>query len=423
MREPTALYNAPVQMEPLVIDSSRPLYEPLIGLAYELAELSSRIDAKVHPSTARGLADLVAGMNCYYSNLIEGQHTLPLDIDRALRELVKPEQKDLKSLAVAHVATERWARSRSIGKDSLLPFVLEAHFRFCSALPEDMLRIEDGTKLTPGEIRRRDVQVGYHVAPAWQSLDAFLDRFVSFYGTRLESAGKGGTSKLAAIVAAFCAHHRFVWIHPFLDGNGRIARILLDAMLRACGINGASLWSMSRGFAKTQAAYKAALAEADRSRMGDLDGRGTLSEKRLHDFCDYAIRTAIDQARFMEGILDLDRIAQRSEAYFTRVRFDIKGREAHELFMRAFVHGEIERGEAARITGLSERSARTLLGTLLDEGFLESDTPKGKVRAGFPLHALGSLLPNLYPAGDLDVDVEQLKAERRSRRLSNPRES
>jgi hypothetical protein len=40
---------------------------------------------------------------------------------------------------------------------------------------------------------------------------------------------------------------------------------------------------------------------------------------------------------------------------------------------------------------------------LTAEGFLVSDTPKGKLRVGFPVHALGSLLPNLYPAGDVDV--------------------
>jgi hypothetical protein len=68
-----------------------------------------------------------------------------------------------------------------------------------------------------------------------------------------------------------------------------------------------------------------------------------------------------------------------------------------------------ERGEAPRLTGLNERTARDVLGRLVDEGFLLSDSPKGKVRVGFPVHALGSLLPNLYPAGDVDISAEQLK--------------
>ena len=65
-------YDDPAQMEPLVIDESRPLYHPLIGLAHELSEASACLDASLVPATAKSLAELVAEMNCYYSNLIEG---------------------------------------------------------------------------------------------------------------------------------------------------------------------------------------------------------------------------------------------------------------------------------------------------------------------------------------------------------------
>gem|GEM_PF-2301487 len=71
------------------------------------------------------------------------------------------------------------------------------------------------------------------------------------------------------------------------------------------------------------------------------------------------------------------------------------------MYLHAFSRGEFERMQAARITRLSERTARDVLNTLVKERFLVSETPKGKVRVGFPMHVLGSLLPNLYPAGDL----------------------
>jgi Fic family protein len=213
---------------------------------------------------------------------------------------------------------------------------------------------------------------------------------------------------LEGILATFAAHHRLVWIHPFLDGNGRVARIAIDAMLRACGVNGASLWSMSRGFAKTAEEYKAKLADADQPRMGDLDGRGNLSEKRLAEFCEYAMQMAIDQAKFMTRMFAFDNFRFRAEHFFQKVRFDLKPESAH-LFIHAFSHGEFERMEASRLTGLPERTARNVLNALVVEGFLVSDTPRGKLRVGFPMHALGSLLPNLYPAGDLDVDPQALK--------------
>ena len=58
--------------------------------------------------------------------------------------------------------------------------------------------------------------------------------------------------------------------------------------------------------------------------MGDLDGRGNLSEKRLAEFCEYAMQTAIDQATFMTRMFSLDKFKFRVENYFRKVRFDLK---------------------------------------------------------------------------------------------------
>ena len=401
MRNPH-FYDTPAQMEPLVINSSRPLHQRLIDLAQVLAEASVRLDAAVRPATAKSLSALVTGMNCYYSNLIEGHKTLPIDIDAALHALEQHgDHQHLQSLALAHIETEHWARQQSLDSGTLKSFLLGVHQRFCQLLPTTLLQLGDGSMLIAGEFRSREVSVGRHVAPSASALAGFIDRYVQVYGQRLTWAKKGGISKLDGLIAAFAAHHRLVWIHPFLDGNGRVARIALDAMLRACGVNNACLWSMSRGFAKSADEYKARLAGADASRRGDLDGRGNLSEKGLAAFCEYAMQTAIDQARFMDGMFALEHVQARAHAYFHRVRFDLKPESAH-LYIHAFGMGEFERGEASRLTGLPERTARLVLSTLLAEGLLVSDSPKGKVRAGFPVHALGSLLPNLYPAGDVD---------------------
>lgn len=404
-------YDDPSQMEPLLIDGSRPVYNSLIGLAHELSEASACLDAALTPSTAKSLSMLVENMNCYYSNLIEGHKTLPIDIEKALQSAAgRIDQKDLQSLALAHIEADRWARQQRLTKSTLPAFLLDVHRSFCQHLPAELLRLSDGSIMTPGEFRppNKEVQVGRHLAPKAETLERFLGHYTKVYGQQLEWARKDGLSKLNGILAAFAAHHRLAWIHPFLDGNGRVARITLDAMLRECGVNGSGLWSMSRGFAKTAEDYKAKLANADQPRMGDLDGRGQLSEKRLAEFIEYSLRTAVDQARFMSNMFALDNFQARVEGYFNRVRFDLKPESAY-LFLHAFRLGEFERGQASRISGLSERTARDVLSQLVHEGFLLSDSPKGKVRVGFPVHALGSLLPNLYPAGDVDIAPEQLR--------------
>lgn len=405
------LYDHPSQMEPMVIEDSRPLFGELVGLAHDLCLESARLDAKIHKQTARGLAELVSGMNCYYSNLIEGHKTLPIDIDKAMQDTARfGADKDHQSLARAHIVADRWARSRQLAQDNLPFFLQEAHRLFCDHLPTEMLILEDGSMMTPGEFRQREVRVGRHVPPKGEHLGMFLSRYTEVYGRRLAWADKGGISRLTSIVAVFAAHHRLVWIHPFADGNGRVARITLDAMLRACGVNGTALWSMSRGLAKQAATYKSLLAQADEPRHGDLDGRGNLTERGLAEFCRFGLQVGIDQARFMASMFDLDSFGARVDTYFRHIRSTMLRPESAYLYMHAFTMGEFERGEAARLTGLSERTARTVLGQLVIEGFLVSDTPKGKVRVGFPVHAMSFLLPNLYPHGDIDVTEQALRA-------------
>ena len=72
-------------------------------------------------------------------------------------------------------------------------------------------------------------------------------------------------------------------------------------------------------------------------------------------------------------------------------------REESGLLLRdVLLRGEVPRGEAARITGLGERTSRKLLGSLLKKGLLVSGSPKGPVRLGFPTDVLEDYFPRLY---------------------------
>src|SRR3546814_8167832 len=59
-----------------------------------------------------------------------------------------------------------------------------------------------------------------------------------------------GVGKAKRIIAMATAHHRFNWIHPFPDGNGRVSRLMSHAMGQAAGIGAHGLWSVSRGLAR-----------------------------------------------------------------------------------------------------------------------------------------------------------------------------
>ena len=133
---------------------------------------------------------------------------------------------------------------------------------------------------------------------------------------------------------------------------------------------------------------------ADTPRQGDLDGRGNLSERALIDFVSWFLRVAVDQVVFMSSLFELDHLASRLRAWVTQ-RERLKP-EATRLLEEALVRGEIERGEASRITGLPVRSAQRVLNDLVSEGILASATPKGPVSLRFPAHSLETLFPRLY---------------------------
>jgi Fic family protein len=135
---------------------------------------------------------------------------------------------------------------------------------------------------------------------------------------------------------------------------------------------------------------------ADSPRQDDLDGRGNLSERALIEFVTWFLRIAIDQVTFMSELFDLDNLARRIRTFVTRD--DRFKPEAAALLEQTLVRGEIERGEASRITGLPVRTAQRLLNELVSKGLLASSTPKGPVSLRFPAHTLEELFSRLYPA-------------------------
>lgn len=74
----------------------------------------------------------------------------------------------------------------------------------------------------------------------------------------------------------------------------------------------------------------------------------------------------------------------------------LKG-ESFLLLREALMRGEFPRGDATRITGRPERTAREALSQLVNEGLLISDTKKSPVRLGFPIGAAHYWFPDLFP--------------------------
>ena len=400
-------YTSPTAMEPL-----SPLTDQLKDKATDVIRGSAALSGALQPQTLESIVDMMRLTNSYYSNRIEGNDTHPIEVQKALwaTEERKTDEYALREQSVIHVHIQKDMQQHISGKPpsyvTSFDFLSWLHRSFYEKLPDELCWINNETtgereQVIPGEARKRAVQVGRHIAPDSDHLEGFLNRFHSFYDIEK-------THGIDGVIQSGATHHRLAWIHPFLDGNGRVARLFTDAYLSSCGVQGYGLWNVSRGLARDVDQYRSLLAAADNQRQGNLDGRGNLSLSSLTRFSEYFLDICLDQISFMTDALSIKTFSDRLEGY---VNMRAEGmltslvstsenklkKESFYLLREALVRGEFPRGEAKRITGLAERTARDILRNLVNEGLLVSDSEKTPVRLGFPVGAAHYWFPNLFP--------------------------
>jgi Fic family protein len=343
----------------------------------------------------------VRATNCYYSNLIEGHDAHPVDIERALKNDYSkdPRKRDLQLEAKAHITVQKWIDGGGLkGRAATTEGIREIHRRFGELLPEDLLWVEDPeakerVRVVPGELRRGDVKVGTHIAVSPGALPRFLSRFEEVYSH---------LKRTDSILGAATAHHRLLWIHPFLDGNGRVmSHAMLLEVLDTGGV-----WSVARGLARNVEAYKRRLADADGPRRNDLDGRGNLSEEALAEFARFFLRVCIDQVTFMESLVRLDRLRARIVVWAEEeVRIGALPPKSTSILEAVLYRGELPRGDAAGVIGASERHARRIVSALIERAVLAAGSARAPLRLVFPAALASRWMPGLFPERP-DQDVK-----------------
>lgn len=400
-------YDAPHQFEPLLPGHNE--LAPLQEQAADVIAACAALNGAVAQGPQGELRTLLRKMNSFYTNLIEGEQTRPSEIDRALAKDFSGDKEIARKqrLAVAHMDVEEAfedaldARVRDPGQQDAWLYQADTlcsiHAALFKTLPQEDLVLKDGSLMEPGQLRTRQVAVGRHEAPLHAAVPAFLDRWGSFYTT-----ARRGESTLVAIAAS---HHRLAWVHPFLDGNGRVSRLHTHLCLHSTGLT-KGLWSPLRGFARTQGHYRALLEAADEHRRNDYDGRGNLSQSALIDWIRYVLDICLNQAKFMASKLDARAMKDRIAAclhYEDAVVGRGVGAPAllplHHLFIS---QSQLPRAEFKAMTGLGERKATQLLSDMLREGFLKTDSAYGAVRFAIPARALRFYFPALWPEAEQD---------------------
>ena len=376
---------------------------PLKDMAQEIITASAGLEGRVARETAVAIGDRLRLVNSYYSNLIEGHKTSIPDIESALYKVFSqdPDKKYAQELCAAHVETERrFVQLVYAQKDRNIcerKFLSDIHAAFYANLPEEHLYTHSGGGFTkhpvhPGVIRDVSVSVDGRLphGPDYRDLPASLETFANAY----DPDHFHGDERLIAMAAS---HHRLTWLHPFRDGNGRVARLFSGLYLARAGVNRNNLWSLSRGLSRRKKQYMFELWAADSPNAEE--GAHHFDDDLLADFCRFFLEICLDQIRFMEELLRLDQIESRIDWYVEmRSRHPEKPLkvQAAKLLRAVFMRGAVARGMAAEILNMSARNARRIVSDLLKDNLLYSPSHRAPLTIGLPLHVLPYYFPSLY---------------------------
>ena len=159
-----------------------------------------------------------------------------------------------------------------------------------------------------------------------------------------------------------------------------------------------ALWSVARGLARKVDTYKQLLANCDRMRRNDLDGRGNLSEEALVDFTRFFLKMCIDQVEFMEKLVQPNELRARIHLWLEEEAARKRINPKAGLLLDAILYrGEVPRGDVAQILGLSTRYSRGTVTKLTEQGVVACETPYGPLRVVFTAKLAPRWMPGLFP--------------------------
>jgi len=375
-----------------------------LKIAQEICKKSATLKGSHNQYIINEIVSLLRKTNSYYSNRIESEGTHPIDIDKAMRKEFSDDEKkrSLQKLSLAHIEVQKYIESNVNSHNSIYDkeFILDIHKQFYMQEGMDsFLDIQYGdlkATMMAGTFRDMDVTVGNHKAPSKEKVNSLLTHFDNMYNISKQ------TSQEEQLIYALCSHHRLVWIHPFLDGNGRVSRLFLDYLLFKIGLDGYGLWNISRGLARDVDKYKQSLQYADMIVQGSQDGRGALSNRGLDSFLDFMLETALDQVEYMNKYLKIDSLGNNIEKYVKLSQnglFDTEPLPKYSelVFKELLIKGSISRGEVANIIGKSTRTATTLISKLIKADFLSSRSHKEPISLKFNSHFASYIIPELMP--------------------------
>lgn len=217
-----------------------------------------------------------------------------------------------------------------------------------------------GERKTPGEFRRSQNWIGgasladaIFIPPRHEELPDLMSDFEKFLHNKEIS--------VPHLVKIAIAHYQFETIHPFLDGNGRVGRLLITLYLVSTGLLDAPLLYLSDFFNKNKTLYYDNLMMV--RTKNDLI-------QWIKFFLTGVIETAENASNKLNEMIQLKERIEREHIHKMGKRLPVAMIFLRELFRKPVV----SINDVRTITGLSSKAAYNLIDVFAEKGIIREIT-------------------------------------------------
>jgi len=305
------------------------------------------------------LKDIFHMLESIGSARIEGNRTT---ISEYIEQKIENKERASEQFAeIANVEDAMQFIEESIteGSEITHQFVRELHQLVVRGLEQE------GDK-TPGAYRTWNVEIAAssHVPPESVRVQSCMDEFIAFINAA--DPDKYDLIKIAL------AHHRFTWIHPFGNGNGRVVRLLTYALLIKFGFNvkNGQLINPTAVFCNDRDLYYEKLAMAD---------SGT--DDALLGWCDYVLHGILLEVSKVDKLTNYEYLSAHILQPALKLAVDrryVTAEEAKVLTVgiteQQFRSGDLEK----MLPDTSSRQRTHLIGKMKDAGFIRPLKEQGR---------------------------------------------
>ena len=265
---------------------------PLVDVVNELEHLRRlQLGGSTPPGVFFQLKHIFHMLESLGSARIEGNHTTLADlVDAMVHGNDEAGDSDqMKEISNIEAAMRYVEQAMQAGAPLTETFIRDLHHIAVSTLQRE------GDK-TPGAYREGPVTIAMsaHLPPEAVAVPQYMKELTDFVNTT--SAPKYDLMKVAL------THHRFGWIHPFSNGNGRVVRLLTYALLIKYGFNvrDGRVLNPTAVFCNNRERYYQMLATAD---SGTTQG--------IEDWCTYVLEGILLELQKVDRLTQYDYIEQK----------------------------------------------------------------------------------------------------------------